>query len=54
MKDRQPLLVTHCASSASNGVTWGETIQAAMKYLERDPFEQAIAPAKLKGHSDNS
>lgn len=54
MKDKQSLLVTHSASSASNGVTWGETINAAMEYLKREPFDKAAGTAELVGHSDKS
>ena len=36
------LLITHCSSSASNGVTWGDVIKIMIDYFAHDAYENAI------------
>ena len=45
--------MTHCSSSAVNGVTWGDTISAIVSYWERDPYEKAIRQPQLNAHLNN-
>ena len=42
--------LTHCCSSAANGVTWGDTIEALQSYWAKDPFDNAIAAPCLSAH----
>ena len=49
----KPLLLTHACSSASNGVTWGETIQALQSYWAVDQYEKAIRAPEIRAHTDN-
>lgn len=47
------LLLTHACSSASNGVTWGEAIEALRGYWAHDQYEKAIKAPKVHAHTDN-
>ena len=46
------LTVTHSCTSASNGITWGDVIQALEGYWARDAYENAIAHPKLHAHTN--
>lgn len=45
-----PIIVTHCCSSSSNGVTWGDTIHAFNSYVAIDSFDKAVMKPKLTPH----
>ena len=51
-KDGTTFLLTHSSSSAANGVTWGETINAVEAYWENEPLEQAISKPQLTAHTN--
>lgn len=46
------LLITHCCSSPSNGVTWNDVINIMEDYFANDPYENEIYPPKLTAHTN--
>lgn len=43
-------MLTHCCSSASNGHTWGDCIDAVMDYWNYEPYDNAIRKPALRCH----
>lgn len=51
-RDGTSFLLTHSSSSSTNGVTWGDTIDAVESYWENEPLENAFYRPNLTAHTN--
>jgi hypothetical protein len=54
VESRKPLLVTHCASSSLNPVTWSNFFANTTKYMNNFPYEKRVGPASFTLHKSEA
>jgi hypothetical protein len=54
VESRAPLLVSHCASSATNPTTWNNFFANTTRYMNNFPYERRVGPASFTMHKSES